>query len=149
MFPYMKGFILYTFLRRDEAAAVEFVAASKLPDAWEGCLRFAGWIYRKLGRREVSKVMWQELYDTAKRPMDRSVAEYYLRAIAMEEELERLNGLAARFRRDQGRPPSGFFDLIRAGFIRGVPKEPFGRKYFWDPDSLKFRSQTRLNKRVY
>lgn len=149
MFPYMKGFILYTFLRQDSAAAVEFVAASKLPDAWEGALRFAGWIYRKTGRREVSRAMWQELYDTAKRPLDRAVAKYYLNAIAMEEELERLNGLAQRYRSQNGRWPSGFRDLMSAGMLGRVPEEPFGRKYYWDAASSTFKSQTRLNKRVY
>jgi tetratricopeptide (TPR) repeat protein len=148
-FPYMKGFILYTFLRRDEEAALQFVEASKKPNAWEGALRFAGWIYRKTGRREVSKAMWQELFDTAKDPLDRAVAEYYLRAIAMEEELERLNSLAARFRSEQGRWPSGFRDLMMAELLSEIPKEPFGRKYYWDLSSNTFKSQTRLNKRVY
>ncbi len=149
MFPYMKGFILYTFLRQDSAAAEEFVAASKLPDAWDGARRFAGWIYRKTGRREVSKAMWQELLNTAKDPLDRAVAQYYLRAIAMEEELERLNGLAQRYRSLSGQWPSGFRDLIAAGMLDRIPEEPFGRKYYWDRVSNTFKSQTRLNKRAY
>ncbi len=148
-FPYMKGFVLYTFLRRDSAAAEEFVEASRKPGAWEGCLRFAGWIYRKTGRREVAKAMWQELYDKARDPLDRAVAQYYLRAIAMEEELERLNALARRFRRMQGEWPAGFRDLIAYGLLSRVPEEPFGRKYYWDRGTSAFRSQTRLNKRVY
>lgn len=148
-FPYMKGFILYTFLRRDEEAAAEFTAASELPGAWVGAKRFAGWIYRKMGRRQVARAMWQEIYDTAKDPMDRAVAEYYLKAIAMEEELERLNALAARHRSERGSWPGGFRDLISAGMLSRVPEEPFGRKYYWDAGANSFKSQTRLNKRVY
>ncbi|MRR51923.1 MAG: hypothetical protein EG825_13590, partial [Rhodocyclaceae bacterium] len=63
-FTYMKGFILYVFFQRGDEAIAEFVEASKLPNAWDGALRFAAWIARKQGRRETSKQMWQELYDT-------------------------------------------------------------------------------------
>ena len=148
-FPYMKGFILYTFLRRDEEAAAEFTAASELPGAWVGAKRFAGWIYRKMGRREVAKAMWQEIFDTAKDPLDRSVAEYYLKAIALEEELERLNSLARRYRSSRGEWPSGLRDLISAGLLSRAPEEPFGKKYYWDAVANAFASRTRLVKRVY
>ncbi len=143
-FPYMKGFILYTFLRQDSAAALEFVAASKLPNAWEGALRFAGWIYRKTGRREVSKAMWQELYNTARDTLERAVADYYLKAIALEEELERLNDLSERYRRATGAWPSGFKDLLNLGLLDKIPVEPFGRKFYWDADSHQFFSETKI-----
>jgi hypothetical protein len=131
-FPYMKGFILYIFFHRSEEAVREFVEASKLPNAWTGALRFAAWIARKQGHRETSKQMWQDLYDTAKNKQERDVAGYYLDKIAIEEEMDRLQALAEKYRSRQGKWPGTLNDLVAAGLTGQIPRDRFVKQYYWN-----------------
>lgn len=141
-FPYMKGFILYVFLRRSDEAVKEFLESSRLPNAWEGALRYAAWISKKEGKRETSKQMWQELYDGARSDLEKSVAKYYLDKIKLEEEMDHLQKMAEEYRRANKSYPNSLHDLISAGLINSVPKDPFNRRYYWDPVTKKVRNQT-------
>jgi hypothetical protein len=139
-FHYMKGFVLYVFLKQDDGAAREFIAASKLPGAWDGALRFAGWIYKKSGKREISKGLWQELYDRSTNKNEKDVAAFYLKRIKSEEISDALQASARAFRQAHRRWPSDLGELVSAGIIAAIPAEPLGKQYVWDPDSLKVRT---------
>lgn len=140
-FPYMKGFILYIFFHRGDEAVKEFVAASKLPNAWDGALRFAAWIARKQGQRETSKQMWQELHDTAKNQKERDVAKYYLDKIAIEDELDRLQAVATKFQRSRQRWPESLDELAAAGLAR-IAVDSKGGKYYWSAADQRVHNTT-------
>ncbi|MCU0607776.1 MAG: hypothetical protein MUF78_10255 [Candidatus Edwardsbacteria bacterium] len=140
-FPYMKGFILYIFFQRPDSAVAEFIEASKLPDAWEGALRFAAWISRKQGRRETSKQMWQDQYGSAKSQEEQAVAKYYLDKIGIEEELDRLQIVAVRFRKTSNRWPASLRELFAAGAVKAA-RDPFGGTYYWSAADSSVRNTT-------
>jgi len=141
-FPYMKGFILYVFLRRGDEAVKEFVEASKLPKAWEGALRFAAWISRKEGQRETSKHMWQELYDKSTVKSERAVAKFYLDKIFIDEEVDRFQSLAVKYHKNSGKWPEDMVDLKEAGFVADISKDSFGGKYYWNLEQNQVRNTT-------
>ena len=141
-FPYMKGFILYVFLRRGDEAVKEFVEASKLPKAWDGALRFAAWISRKAGQRETSKRMWQDLYEKSASKAERDVAKFYLDKIYIDEEVDRYQSLAVKYRKKTGKWPENMDDLITAGLVRDLSGDKFGGKYYWSAEQNQVRNTT-------
>jgi NADH:ubiquinone oxidoreductase subunit len=141
-FPYMKGFILYVFLRRGDEAVKEFVEASKLPKAWEGALRYAAWISRKQGQRETSKRMWQELYDKSTNKNERAVAKFYLDKIYIDEEVDRYQSLADKYHKNTGKWPESLDDLKAAGLVRDIKKDLFGGEFYWNAEQNQVRNTT-------
>jgi hypothetical protein len=142
-FPYMKGFILYVFLRRPEEALAEFIRASKLPRAWDGALRYAAYISKKQGHRQTSKMMWKQLYDSSTSKKEREIAKIYLDKIAIEEEMDRLQELADSFRRSYGRWPDSLEELVLNNLKDSIATDPMGGRYYWDEGSHKVRNTTR------
>lgn len=140
-FPYMKGFILYIFLQKWEEGAGEFLAASKLPGAVPGAKRYAAYIYRRMGAREVSKAMWSDIYETTNNRLERDVAKVYLDRIEMEETIERLQKAAEKYHKMHGQWPANLWSLVEAGYINAIPQEdPFKGRYYWSVDSSKVKS---------
>ncbi len=140
-FPYMKGFILYIFLQRWEEAAAEFTAASELPGAWISAKRYAAYIYRRMGEREVSKAMWTDIYEGSDNPLERDVARLYLDRIEMEETIDNLQQAAQSYKLKFGTWPGSLRDLSKAGLAAKIPAEdPFKGRYYWSADSNKVKS---------
>jgi hypothetical protein len=140
-FPYMKGFILYIFLRKWEESAREFLAASELPGAVPGAKRYAAYIYRRMGAREVSKAMWHDICQGTSNRLERDVAKVYLDRIEMEETIERLQIAAEKYHKMHGHWPANLWSLVEAGFVSAVPREdPFKGRYYWSADSSKVKS---------
>lgn len=145
-FPYMKGFILYVFLRRWEEAASEFIKASELPGAIPGARRFAAFIYRRLGQREVSKAMWQDIYDNTNNKFEKEVAKFYLDRIEREETIDKLQLAAEAFYKKNGRWPEALNELVSSGLVERIPsRDPLGGVYYWSSEKKKVES-TSLSK---
>lgn len=142
-FPYMKGFILYIFLKRGDEAVDEFVQASKLPNAWVGALRYAAFISKKQGHRQTSKMMWQQLYDSSPTQKEREIAQTYLDKIKLEEEIDRLQSVAERYRLRAGRWPESLEEIVSSGLTGPVALDPFGGKYYWSREKSRVRNTTR------
>jgi tetratricopeptide (TPR) repeat protein len=139
-FPYMKGFILYIFFKKFKEAAEEFIEASKLPGAIPSAKRYAAFIYRRMGDREISKSMWMDIYQNSKNTMEREVAKIYLKRFEMEEMLEKLQRAAEAYYTKNKRWPTSLYELIADSLIAEVPrKDPFGGYYYWAKDSNKVK----------
>ncbi|HBE73006.1 MAG TPA: hypothetical protein DDW31_02775 [candidate division Zixibacteria bacterium] len=137
----MKGFILYIFLQRWEEAAAEFTAASELPGAWISAKRYAAYIYRRMGEREVSKAMWTDIYEGSDNPLERDVARLYLDRIEMEETIDNLQQAAQSYKLKFGTWPGSLRDLSKSGLAAKIPAEdPFKGRYYWSADSNKVKS---------
>lgn len=141
-FPYMKGFILYVFLRRGDEAVREFVEASRLPNAWEGALRYAAFIAKRQGHRQTSKMMWQQLYDNSPTQNEREIAKTYLDKIQLEEEMDRLQSVAEKYRRQFKSWPQSINDLVSAGFTGPIGSDPFGGRYYWSSQDQQVHNTT-------
>ena len=135
-FPYMKGFILYVFFRRSEEAVEEFLESSRMPNAWDGALRYAAFISRREGRDEVSKMMWRDIYDNTKNEVERGIALTYLRKFEIEEKLAELQDSAQRYLRQFGSWPNDLGDLVAAGYSGPVGSDSLGGRYYWDPAKI-------------
>src|SRR5437899_12370659 len=81
------------------------------------------------GDRETARFLWSRIYESAEDPSIRTNAAQHLRALQVADEVEALEKLVAAYRQRTGHAPASFEDLIAAGMLRTVPRDPLGRPY--------------------
>ncbi len=144
--PFTAGFIHYIFLRQLSTAAQYFLRAGKLPDAPEACLRFAGFVYRKAGQREVALRLWIELYNSTENKVEKETALRYVNKLTMERHAELVEGAVETFRDTYHTYPARLEDLVTTGLLEEIPRDPHGGHYFLDPSTYKLRSTARAGR---
>ncbi len=123
------GFVHYWWRQDYDEAAAWFAKAAAFPNApiWMGPL--AATTLAQGGRRESSRLLWQQIERTVGNEWFRNEAARRLRQLDAMDGLEGLQQVVSAFQERAGRLPSGWDDLRRAGFLRGVPVDPAGAPY--------------------
>jgi tetratricopeptide (TPR) repeat protein len=139
------GFVHYWWRQDYDEAAAWFARAAAFPNApiWMGPL--AATTLAQGGRRETSRVLWQHIAQTAEDEWFRNEAVRRLRQLDAMDELDRLRQAIAAFQRREGRPPSGWEDLRRAGYLRGIPVDPAGAPYRLESGMVSLDATSPLN----
>jgi tetratricopeptide (TPR) repeat protein len=138
--PFDLGFIYYIHFGNNQRAAHFFRLASHSPNAPPITRRFAAFAYSRAGRLDLAKSLWQEIYNSSDNRVMRESAEFNLKRIELREIAERLAASVVEYRREYGRPPHHLTDLVGAGLIGSVPRDPFGGSYFIDPETQEVLS---------
>lgn len=138
------GFLYYSVLRNNWLAAHYFRLASGVPGAPEIAKRFSAFAFKKAGKLEVAKAIWQELYRSSQNPVIREAASNALMNIEIDETCQTLEKAASAFFESLGRYPSDLDELVRLGYVAGIPRDPFGGFYFFEPESKKVLSSSRV-----
>jgi hypothetical protein len=86
------------------------------------------------GSRRTSRFLWEQVYLSTQDRDIRHNALDHLQSLKAEEDAERLEELAAQFRRRFGRFPASARELVEAGILPGVPLDPAGYSYVLTPD---------------
>ncbi len=86
------------------------------------------------GEIGTSRALWSEIYRHADNDQVRQSALEHLAALEAEQELKRLNGLLTRYQKDKGEAASSFKDLVVAGYLASLPRDPSGAPYLVGPD---------------
>jgi hypothetical protein len=130
-FPFIYGFINYTFLADYAVARTYFRIASMKPGAPDITQRWAAFVtYFKLGDLKTALQLWVDLYNTTDNPEEKALATYYIGKIKMKMDIEHLDKKVIEFHKIIGRVPYDLGELVRSGMIEGIPKEPHGEKYY-------------------
>ncbi len=130
-----KGFILLWDLRDYERAAEVFRHVSQHPQAPTWTKDLAAAVYARAGRRAIARRLWQDRLEHGETEHVRENARYQLLCLQAEETLEQLQQIVHAFRRERGRWPSSWRELILAGKIGRVPRDPLGHPYRLDPQT--------------
>ncbi|MBZ5567811.1 MAG: hypothetical protein LAN64_08165 [Acidobacteriia bacterium] len=147
---YELGFLQYMELHDPAAAARAFERGSKIPGAHPFLRVLAAAMAQHAGQIATARLLWTTTYETTEDSTIRANAFKHLRALKVDEDVPKLEELAAEFQRRSGRPASGWGELIDAGLLRGIPVDPLGKPYklmsdgrieVADPDSLPFINQ--------
>lgn len=141
--PYITGFIHYVFLRDLRKAGEYFLKASRLPRASEKCLRFASFVYERAGEREVALRLWTELYNSTQNEIEKETALRYIKKLIMQGHIESMEKAIEEYRRVQGTHPSTLEQLVTGGFLKEIPEEPHGGRYYLDTKTHQVRSTVR------
>lgn len=123
------GFIQYLGQHDAVAAARTFEDGAKKTKAhiWMGLM--AAKLLTDTGSLETARYLWQNIYDESTNKQLRQNAELHLACLTVDEEVPKLENLAAQFRTRFGRNPTSWRELIAVGALPGVPVDPTGAPY--------------------
>ncbi len=123
------GFVHYWWRQDYEEAAAWFARAAVFPDApvWMGPL--AAVTLAEGGRRDSSRLLWQQIAQDAEDEWFRAEAARRLQQLDAMDQIDALQEAVSAFQERLGRPASGWDDLREAGYLRGAPVDPAGTPY--------------------
>ncbi len=127
------GFVYYWALGDFATAAGWFQKASEIPGAPQWLRLLTAVTLAQGGERQGSRLLWQQLEQTADNEWLRNEAVRRLLQLDALDQLEQLRAVVAAFARRQGRPPESWADLVRGRFLAGAPVDPTGTPYVLDP----------------
>lgn len=126
------GFVHYWHTGDFGAAAAWFDKASKMTGAPEWVRQVAAVTLVEGGDRDGARRVLTELV-TAEDSYIRRAAERSLAQVQALDAMDELAAIVERFRERAGALPRGWGDLVRARFIAGVPVDPTGTPFAYDP----------------
>lgn len=129
------GFVYYWQLRDFSAAAEHFERAGARPGAPWWLRPLAATTLAKGGQRSGSRLLWQQMYETATDDWQRRTARMKLLQLDALDQIDRLVAVASDYEQRTGRRPQSWSELVQAGLLRGVPVDPAGAAYVLDPAS--------------
>jgi tetratricopeptide (TPR) repeat protein len=138
-----KGFVLLWDVRDYAKAAEVFLRVSRHPRAPAWTRDLAAAAFARAGRREIARRIWRDRLEHGESVHVRENARYQLLCLRAEEELERLQEIVRAFRRERGRWPSSWQEMILAGKLKHPPSDPLGYPYELDPTTGVVRLSAR------
>jgi tetratricopeptide (TPR) repeat protein len=144
---YQLGFIYYMDLGDYAHAADAFERGSKVPKAHPFLKVLAAQMAQHAGDTQMARALWTTTYETTEDKMIRGNAVAHLRALQVGDDVTALETLVHQYRERTGNNPESLSELVGAGFLRSVPRDPTGRSYklvaggrveVQNPDELPF-----------
>lgn len=127
-YPYDLGF-LYFWRRQDPQTAAHWLQrASALPSAPEWLGPLAASMLARGGDRQASRELLTRILQDAEQEWLRITATRWMRQLDALDQIDQLDAMLAKYRAQHG-PPASWVDLIRAGWIPGIPTDPEGHPY--------------------
>ena len=128
------GYIQALELHDYHAASQSFAEGARIPGAREWMRVMAAATAQHGGEVQTAHYLWSRLFETAEDPMLKQNAVKHLRAIQVDDDIARLEAMAAEYKKQTGAEPSSFNALISMGWLRGIPVDPLGHPYRLAPD---------------
>ena len=128
------GFIYYWDLKDYKRAVQAFLTGSEQPGAQVWMKAVAAMVAAKGGDSEASKLLWSEIYRHAENNQMRESALEHLAALTAQDQIQILNRLLRQFRSSKGHAAASFEELVAAGSLRAVPRDPSDAPYVIGPD---------------
>jgi hypothetical protein len=121
---------VYYFDAKDYAkASAAFAEGSKNPDANLWMKVMAAKIAAEGESPETSYFLWMQVYQTTTDPAVKQNAEIHLKLMQVELDLKEINRLADEFEKQTGRRATRIGELLQAGLLKGIPRDPEGYPY--------------------
>lgn len=129
------GFVHYWF-RHDYVQAAEwFTRASEMPGAPNWLSPMAAVTLARGGNRESSRRLWREVLSNSDADWLKKQARFRLSQLDAMDQVGTLEGLVALYAQRTGSAPRTWADLIRGGYLRGIPIDPERHQYQLNPSS--------------
>jgi tetratricopeptide (TPR) repeat protein len=127
------GFYAYSNLEDPVRAAAFFDRASAVPGAPPQIARLHAHMYEQAGDLVRSLQFWVDIYEGTDDERVESIAWQHIYDLRVTLDLQLLGAAVERFQTEHGNPPSSLQDLVDAGFLRGMPQNPNGNRYVYNP----------------
>lgn len=137
---YLRGFTSMYFLKDEEGAKADFLAASRLPGAHPVVIRLAA---KKVGSLDDPQTAIDFIHSMLKiqtDPAARHTLEARLHELLFQRDQQQLAEARRRYVAAQGVEPETIQELVTHGILADIPLDPFGARYEIDSRSGEFRS---------
>ncbi len=139
-YPYYVAFN-YWFYEGDYAKGAEWAErAARTPGASTNVSQLALSLRSKTGRPEDALQMLLEMRRTVRDEATAAALDEQIKLALLERDAQALERAVATFRAAQGRDPLSLEELVVAGLVAGLPEDPFGGRYVWNPDERRVHS---------
>jgi tetratricopeptide (TPR) repeat protein len=126
------AFVYYWWLQDYKEAADWFARAAEIPGSPPWLKPVAAVTLAQGGSRDSSRQLWQQIRDEAEHDWLRDQAEHRLRQFHAMDQIDAIQRVVSEYALRFGAPPRSWADLLRAGYLRGVPVDPAGNEYVLD-----------------
>jgi tetratricopeptide (TPR) repeat protein len=126
---YDLGFVYYTELRDYKHAAETFERGSHVPDTHPFLKVLAAQMAQHAGDYETARMLWSATYQTTQDQRVRDNAVEHLRALRVDQDVQRLQEAVTRFGQRSGRLPVSMLELVAAEGLAATPTDPDGHPY--------------------
>src|SRR5438876_4586540 len=138
--PFLLGFNYY-FELHDDARAADYIArASQLPGAPKYLASLAARLYASAREPQIAIDFLARMYEQTSDENVKQILERQLKEVVAERDLQLLEESISRYRNLHKRAPERLEDLMEPGLLRSLPREPFGGRYLYDPQTQTVRS---------
>jgi hypothetical protein len=131
---YDLGFIYYFDAKDYPKAAAAFLEGSKNPAAFVWMKVMAAKIAAEGESPETSLFLWQDIYNTTKDAAVKENALTHLQFLKAAADCKQIDLLVDEYQKRSGGQPKNIGELVRAGWLRGVPVDPLGYAYTLSED---------------
>jgi len=129
--PFFLGFNRFYFLGDPEGGADAILEASRRPGSHEFLPTLASRLYKMTGKTETAISFLIAFWESE--PDARIKKKYEVRIDALKKMLV-LEKAVERYRRRHGKIPTTLNSLVEAGFLREIPKDPYGGEFYLAKD---------------
>jgi len=137
--PEMIGFYYHFYLKDYLSAAHYYEIASHLPGHPPYVPSLAGRFYTHAGDIESAIKVLENFYNTCDK---KDLKEDFAKRIQQLKDISMLEEKLDLFKKKHKREPHNLSELVEAGIISSLPKEPYGGCYLWDNSSKRIISST-------
>jgi hypothetical protein len=128
------GYIQAMELHDYKAASKSFQMGAQIPGARPWMSVMAAAMAEHGGEPATAHYLWTRLLENSEDTMLKQNAANHLRALQVDDDIQRLEAAVAEYRRRTSQQPQNFSQLISAGLLREMPADPLGRPYTLSPD---------------
>jgi tetratricopeptide (TPR) repeat protein len=128
-FYYDMGYVYYFDMRDYAKASQAFLEGSKNPKAYIWMKVLAAKIAGQGESPETSYFLWQQIYNTTTDPYIKKNAEDHLVLMKAQLDLKEIDRLADEYEQKAGHRATRISELIEAGLLKGMPRDPDGYPY--------------------
>jgi len=126
---YDLGFVYYVDMKDYAKASAAFEEGSKNPKAYIWMKVLAAKIAGEGESPETSYFLWQQVYNTTTDKYIKQNAADHLILMRAQLDLKQIDRLADAYEKKTGRRPTRMAELVEAGLLEGIMKDPDGYPY--------------------
>jgi hypothetical protein len=126
---YDLGYVYYFDMHAYKKASEAFAGGAKNPKAFIWMKVLAAKIAGEGESPDTSYFLWQQVYNTTTDELIRQNAQNHLVLMKAQSDMKEIDRLADEYEKQTGRRATRIVELVQAGLLKGVPRDPDGYPY--------------------